>query len=56
MGEETPWHAPCVIPAKAGIHVSQKYRSSIDIPWVPAFAGTTPRFVYQPRMSFNCRI
>ena len=32
-----------VIPAKAGIHVSKKYKSFIILPWVPASAGTTLR-------------
>jgi hypothetical protein len=30
-----------VMPAKAGIHVSQIYCTYIGLAWVPAFAGTT---------------
>ena len=32
-----------VMPAKAGIQVSQNRRAHICLPWVPAFAGTTQR-------------
>ena len=56
LGEAVPAVFPGVIPAKAGTYVSLKHRSSIYIPWVPAFAGTTLRLVCQQRVSFNHRI
>ena len=39
-----------VMPAKAGIHGSKKHWSSMELAWVPAFAGTTPRFRGRRRM------
>ena len=43
-----------VMPANAGIHVSQNRRAHIRSPWVPAFAGTTlrigrPALRYRPQ-------
>ena len=36
-----------VIPAKAGIHGGKKHRMSKSLPWVPAFARTTLRWIFQ---------
>ena len=51
-GRHPPTACQCtsVMPAKAGIHGSKKHRSRMGLAWVPAFAGTTPRFRCRRRM------
>ena len=51
-GRHPPTACQCtsVMPAQAGIHGSKKHWSCMGLAWVPAFAGTTPRFRCRRRM------